>query len=240
MERLHKVLAAAGVASRRKAEALILQGKVRVNGQVVSILGTQVDPAVDKISVEGKPVVPTERKSYFLLHKPAGYVTTLDDPQGRPKVTDLLTGVKHRVYPIGRLDYATEGLLLLTNDGDLAYRLTHPKYGVVKTYQALVLGIPDATALNTLRSGVRLEDGLTAPAEVRLINSKQGSALLELKIHEGRNRQVRRMCDAIGYPVQRLRRTGFGGLTLNGVPVGSFRTLSPAEVAALREQGGTQ
>ncbi len=233
MDRLQKVLAQAGVASRRGAEELIVQGKVTVNGKPVTELGTKVDPEKDSISVDGKKIKRREPKLYLLLNKPAGYVTTLRDPQGRRKVTDLLKGIKTRVYPVGRLDYETEGLLLLTNDGELAYGLTHPKHGVEKTYLAQVVGVPDPKKMRLLREGVRLEDGVTAPAQVRRLAIIEGNALLELKIHEGRNRQVRRMCGAIGHPVIKLQRTGLGGLSLEGVALGAYRRLTEQEVAGL-------
>ncbi len=236
MERLQKVLAKAGIASRRKAEELIIEGKVTVNGQVVSALGTKVDVSKDKIRVEGRPVRQAEERVYLLLNKPAGYVSTLNDPQGRPKVTDLLKGVGQRVFPVGRLDYATEGLLLLSNDGDFAYRLTHPKHGVEKVYLALVSGIPDKNKIQALRRGVQLEDGVTAPAGVRVLARMEGEALLEIRLHEGRNRQVRRMCESIGHPVLKLQRTALGRLTLRGVPLGSYRPLTGQEVRELLEK----
>lgn len=232
-ERLQKVIAQAGISSRRQAEEMITEGKVKVNGKIVTELGSKVDPDKDKIIVAGKPLQGREKKIYLLLNKPAGYVTTVSDPQGRPKVVDLLRGVKERVYPVGRLDYATEGLLLLTNDGELAYALTHPKHGVKKIYLAEVSGVPTADKLQELRRGVPLSDGMTAPASVRLVGSKGDRARLQLEIHEGRNRQVRRMCDYIGHPVIKLQRTGLGKLTLTGIPLGKYRRLTPAEVKEL-------
>ncbi|WP_338817808.1 Ribosomal large subunit pseudouridine synthase B [Moorella thermoacetica] len=231
--RLQKYLALAGVASRRRAEDLIRAGRVRVNGRVIKVMGVQVEPGQDKVTVDGQPVTGPERKYYLLLFKPAGYVTTVSDPRGRPKVTDLVHGIPARLYPVGRLDYATEGLLLLTNDGELTLRLTHPRYGVTKTYLALVRGIPDANTIQHLRRGVKLEDGPTAPARVNLCRAGKDSALLELTLREGRNREVRRMLAAVGHPVLRLRRIRLAFLTLRGLKPGTYRHLTPHEVERL-------
>jgi len=238
LERLQKVLAQAGVSSRRKAEELIVAGKVKVNGKVVTLLGTKVDPEKDKILVEGKPVTGLEKKVYVLLNKPTGYVTTVKDPEGRPTVVRLLKGIKERVYPVGRLDYETEGLLLLTNDGQLAFALTHPKHGVEKVYLAQVVGVPGPDQLGKLRRGIRLADGITAPAKVRRLAIMEGNALLELKIHEGKNRQIRRMCESLGHPVMKLQRIALGSLTLEGVATGSYRRLSPQEISELFKAAG--
>ncbi|HEX3014887.1 MAG TPA: pseudouridine synthase [Desulfobacteria bacterium] len=239
-ERLQKTLAQAGVASRRHAEELILAGKVSVNGRKVTELGTKVNPYSDEIRVEGKKIAKRENKVYLLLNKPAGYVSTVRDPQGRRTVVDLVKGIKERVYPVGRLDYETEGLLLMTNDGDFAYALTHPKHQVEKTYLALVVGVPQFDQIKTLRRGIRLADGLTAPAKVNRVSVIEGNALLEIKIHEGRNRQVRRMCEAIGHPVMKLHRTALAGLGLEEVPLGAYRHLSGEEVAELFRLAGPQ
>ena len=235
MERLQKVLANAGVASRRHCEELILQGKVQVNGQVVKELGTKVDPDTDKIKVNGK-LIHMERKIYVLLHKPTGYITSVSDPRGRPVVVDLLRGIKERVYPVGRLDYDTSGLLLLTNDGELAHMLAHPSYEMDKVYRAWVKGVPSREKISQLASGVKLEDGMTAPGQARLLKAAPANdrALLELVIHEGRNRQVRRMCEAIGHPVIKLERTQVGFLTLEGLEPGQYRPLTTAEIERLR------
>lgn len=217
MERLQKMMAQAGVASRRKSEELIRAGRVRVNGKVVTKMGVKVDPDQDLVEVDGKPITGREEpKVYLLLYKPRGYVTTAKDPQGRPTVLDLVH-VPQRVYPVGRLDYDTEGLLILTNDGDLTYRLTHPKHEVDKVYHALVAGHPPEDKLQQLRTGIMLEDGPTAPAKVRRLKKIQGNTLLEIIIHEGRNRQVRRMCEAIGHPVLHLKRVAIGDLTLGNL-----------------------
>ncbi|SMB98364.1 ribosomal large subunit pseudouridine synthase B [Thermanaeromonas toyohensis ToBE] len=231
--RLQKYLAQAGVASRRRAEELIRAGRVKVNGETVIAMGFKVEPGRDVVEVDGKKVELRPQKVYYLLYKPAGYVSTARDPQGRPKVIDLLHGVKERVYPVGRLDYATEGLLLLTNDGDLTLRLTHPRYGVPKTYEALVEGIPDVQDLCRLTKGVKLEDGWTSPAEVKLLWARRGKALLELTLREGRKREVRRMCAAVGHPVIKLKRTKIAFLTLEGLKPGEYRELTKEEVEHL-------
>jgi len=233
LERLQVIIARAGLASRRKSEALISAGKVKVNGRVVTRLGTMADASRDTVEVEGI-VLSRSPQIYVLLNKPGGYVTTLADPQGRRKVTDLLDGLNERVFPVGRLDYTTEGLLLLTNDGELAYRLTHPRYHVPKTYLALVKGFPGQTVLTALKSGVELEEGRTAPAEVRLVRKEGPDTLLEIRLYEGRKRQVRRMCAAVGYPVRTLQRTQFGFLRLGNLKPGEFRHLTRAEVASLK------
>lgn len=234
MERLQKILAQAGVASRRKCEELILSGQVEVNGVIVKTLGAKADPAEDVIKVGGKPIV-RESKLYFMLNKPKGVITSAKDPQGRKVVSDFLHGVKERVYPVGRLDYDTEGLLLLTNDGDFANMLTHPSRHVPKTYLATVKGVPHGTALERLAAGIQLEDGMTAPAEVEYydVDPDGKEATISITIHEGRNRQVRRMFEAVGHKVTRLVRIKFGSLTLHGLPRGRYRPLTKAEVAEL-------
>ncbi|NPV26288.1 MAG: rRNA pseudouridine synthase [Firmicutes bacterium] len=239
MERLQKVLAQAGIASRRRSEELILAGRVRVNGIIVNQLGMKVDWDRDVIEVDGRRLKKPVEPVYILLNKPVGYVTTVRDPQGRKKVTDLIRGVSERIYPVGRLDYDTEGLLLLTNDGELTYALTHPKHEVSKTYLAKVLGVPSPAKLRTLQRGVQLEDGKTAPARVRLLARIEGNALLEIQVHEGRNRQVRRMCEAIGHPVLELKRTQLAFLSLDGLRVGQYRHLTPAEVRKLKQLAGS-
>lgn len=237
-ERLQKILARAGIASRRHSEELIAQGLVKVNGVVVKELGTKVDLAKDKIEVKGKPLPQTEQKVYYLLNKPRGYVTTLKDERGRKTVIDLLQGVEERVYPVGRLDYDSEGLLLLTNDGELTQALTHPSHRIKKIYLARVEGIPAQEKLQAMAKGLQLEDGLTSPAEVRLAGTRDNRALLEIIIHEGRNRQVRRMCEHIGHPVVRLQRTQVGPLVLDGLKPGQFRSLTIKELKEVMALAG--
>jgi 23S rRNA pseudouridine2605 synthase len=223
--RLNAYLARAGVASRRKADELIKGGRVRVNGEPGQ-LNTFVERG-DRVEVDGVEVN-AQRLAYVLLHKPPATVTTARDPQGRPTVVDLVD-LPERVVPVGRLDADTTGALLLTNDGPLAHRLAHPRYGVEKVYEVEVGGEPDDHALARLREGVDLEDGRTAPAEARRI----GRSKLELVLHEGRNRQVKRMCEAVGHPVNRLHRSAYAGLTLEGLEPGRWRELEPFEVRRL-------
>jgi 23S rRNA pseudouridine2605 synthase len=226
-EKLQKVLARAGVASRRAVEILIMEGRVSVNGEVADV-GRRVDPAVDVLEVDGALVAANPDLVHYLLHKPAGVVTTASDPQGRPTVLDLVPA-EPRVFPVGRLDLETEGLLLLTNDGELTQRVTHPSHGVEKEYLAQVEGTPSRGTLRALREGVELDDGPTAPAKV----SQVSPGLLRITIHEGRNRQVRRMCEAVGHPVRRLVRTRIGPITDTALQPGAWRRLDPDEVAAL-------
>jgi pseudouridine synthase len=233
-ERLNKVLARAGVASRRGSDELIAQGRVTVNGETVRELGTRVDPRVDVVRVDGRRVgAPPARHSYYMLNKPRGYVTTLSDPEGRPTVRDLLTGVRPRVFPVGRLDFHSEGLLLLTDDGDLAHGLTHPGRGVPKTYAVKVRGTPDGRALARLRRGIRLDGRPTLPARVRL-TKRADNSWLELIVVEGRQHLVRRMLAAVGHPVLKLKRTALDGLKLGRLPSGRLRPLTPDELARLR------
>jgi len=234
MERLQKIMAQAGVASRRKCEEFILAGRVKVNGIVVRELGFKADPLNDEIEVDGK-IIARERPVYFLLNKPIGYITSVTDPQGRKTVLDLMNRVQERIYPVGRLDYDTSGLLLLTNDGEFANHIMHPRHELDKVYEAVVKGRMEERALARLRQGVMLEDGMTAPAEaVRLrYQEKEGTSVIQLTIHEGRNRQVRRMCEAVGHPVVKLKRIRLAFLTLDGVPEGKYRPLTGEEVARL-------
>jgi 23S rRNA pseudouridine2605 synthase len=235
VERLQKIIAQAGVASRRKSEEYITSGRVKVNGETITSLGFKADSTADRIEVDGQAIA-KEKPVYILFHKPKGVITSVDDPQGRKIVTDFIKGVKERVYPIGRLDYDTEGLLLLTNDGELANKLLHPSHEIVKTYWATVEGIPSEEDLNRLAVGILLEDGMTAPAQVYILEFRveKNEAIIEIIIHEGRNRQVRRMCDAVGHPVKSLRRVKFGFLTLKGVSRGKFRHLKSDEVQRLK------
>jgi 23S rRNA pseudouridine2605 synthase len=231
-ERLQKLLSAAGVASRRRGEELISGGRVRVDGQVVTTLGARADPLVQRIEVDGRPLRFTAAAQCVVLHKPAGYVTTAADPQGRPTVFDLLPPGP-RLFSVGRLDRDSEGLLLLTNDGDLAYRMTHPRFGLEKEYQVWTTW-PDPGQLRELAEGVPLDDGPTAPARVRELSRGPGGAIISLLLHEGRNRQVRRMLAAVGLPVHRLLRVRFGPLELGTLPSGAWHTLDREEVAWLR------
>ena len=237
--RLQKVLAEAGVASRRAAEKLILDGRVLVNGQPVTKLGTKVDPETDRVEVGGKIVKPLLERIYVLLNKPRGYVSTVKDPEGRRTVVDLVGPIGLRLYPVCRLDMDTEGLLLLTNDGEMTNALTHPRRKVPKTYIAEVEGSPSPPAIAALQRGVRLEDGPTSPAEVKVIKANdRGGTTLSITIHEGRNRQVRRMLEVVGHPVTFLKRIRFGPLDLHGVRLGQHRFLTSAEVAKLRIAAG--
>jgi 23S rRNA pseudouridine2605 synthase len=235
-ERLQKLLAAAGFGSRRACEVLILEGRVSVNGKVVTELGTKADLSSDVIEVDGKPIH-RPRLLYVLMNKPPGYVTTVKDPHASRSVMQLLPELPARVFPVGRLDKDTAGVLLFTNDGALANRLMHPSHGVRKTYRAVVGSTPSDAALERLRKGVRLEDGMTAPAEVRVLGQdrKSGRCTLELVLKEGRKRQVRRMLEAVGHPVEELVRTRFGPLSAYRLPKGACRMLSKAEVERLQK-----
>lgn len=239
MERLQKVLAHAGVASRRKSEQLILDGKVRVNGKTVKELGVKVSSS-DKIEVEGVQLE-KEQKVYYLLYKPRGVISAVSDDKNRKVVTDFFGDIEKRIYPVGRLDYDTSGLLIMTNDGEFANMLTHPKFEIEKTYVARLKGIPERDDLKKLERGIKLEDGMTAPAKVKFLSGdkKTGKAIVQITIHEGRNRQVRRMFEAIGYPVQKLSREQFAFLTLHGLNAGESRELSAHEVKLLRVMAET-
>ena len=231
-ERLQKVLARAGLGSRRACEELIAAGRVTVDGEVV-VLGARVDPAHDRIVVDGVPVVVDETRVYWLLNKPAGYVTTAHDPQGRPTVIELVPD-EPRSFAVGRLDRDTEGLLILTNDGELAELLTHPRHGVEKAYLAEVEGVPSPGALRALREGVELEDGPARAVRAQVVQrARDGVSALEIVLKEGRKRIVRRMCEAVGHPVRRLVRTRIGPLTDPKLAPGAHRPLTPAEVRSL-------
>lgn len=236
-ERLQKVMAACGVASRRECEKYITAGRVAVNGRTVTELGTRVGSR-DTIAVDGVPLRRKTAKRTLLLYKPRGVVTTMKDPQGRPTVADLVAKVPERLYPVGRLDYQTEGLLLMTNDGELAQHLTHPSHHVNKTYLVEVRGRVPEEKLDLLRLGVPLEDGLTAPAMVYVqeVDEARHVTRFTITIHEGRNRQVRRMCDFIGFPVKHLKRIQVGSLTLEGMKKGQYRDLTPEELADLEKE----
>lgn len=232
-ERLQKILSQAGVASRREAERMITDGRVAVNGASVTELGAKADPSRDIVTVDGKPVTVHEKRVYILLNKPVGYVTTLKDPEGRPIVTDLLKGLGVRVFPVGRLDYNTEGLLLLTNDGAWANRLAHPRHEVDKEYLVRVKGTVSREQISRLEQGVELEDGKTAPARVSVNRQSDNNTWISITIHEGRYRQVRRMCEAVSLSVVRLRRVRYGALALGELKIGEYRHLTPGEVATL-------
>jgi 23S rRNA pseudouridine2605 synthase len=237
LERLQKIIAAAGVASRRKAEQLISSGHVQVNGTVVTELGTKADAEVDHVRVNGKLLHGEPRHHYLLLNKPKGYVTTVSDPQKRPTVMDLIRGVKGRVYPVGRLDYASEGLLLMTNDGDLAHRLMKAASHVAKTYVVKVAGVPKQEAIEKLRAGISIatDDGKrvkTGPALVKIVKEAT-NPWYEITLIEGRNRQIRRMFEAVGHHVEKIKRVKYGPLTLD-VPPGKFRSLTLKEIERLK------
>jgi pseudouridine synthase len=239
-ERLQKVLSRAGITSRRKAEALILQGRVSVNGKVVRELGTKAVLGEDDIRVDGKTIQPVTERVVVALYKPKGCVTTLRDPQGRRTVADVAGAVPARVYPVGRLDYDVEGLLLLTNDGELAHRLQHPRYKVAKTYEVKVRGHPDEHALGQLQRGVDIEDGVTAPAEVKVVEEGRAATWLILTLREGRYHQVKRMCTAVGHPVLKLRRTMVGPIELGNLRPGEKRSLASREIRNLRKAVGLE
>ncbi|QXE92871.1 pseudouridine synthase [Geomonas subterranea] len=235
-ERLQKILSQAGIASRRESETIIAAGRVAVNGVVVTELGTKADPDTDTITVDGKSITVTEQRVYLLLYKPVGYMTTMKDPEGRPIVTDLLKGIKERVYPVGRLDYNTEGLLLLTNDGAFANMLMHPSHEVDKGYLVRVSGQVSAEQIRRLAEGVKLEDGMTAPAKVLPVSESENNSWISITIHEGRYRQVRRMCEAVGLNVVRLKRSRYDFLVIGDMKPGDFRHLTADEVAKLRRK----
>ncbi|MEN6430720.1 MAG: pseudouridine synthase [Coriobacteriales bacterium] len=237
-ERLQRFLARCGVASRRHAETIIAQGRVQVNGEVVTAMGATVVSGRDVVTVDGVTVTPPNAHAYYVLHKPAGYVTTLKDPSGRPTVADLMPIEGRRLFPVGRLDRDTTGLLILTDDGELAHRLMHPRYHVDKSYVVVVRGVPGTQAFRTLEEGVDLDDGRTAPAEVELVDVAGGDATVRVVIREGRKRQVRRMFSAVGHPVVSLHRERFGPVLLGDLPEGATRPLEEDELAALRAAAG--
>ncbi|MDD3814638.1 MAG: pseudouridine synthase [Desulfocapsaceae bacterium] len=228
--RLQKYLAGCGIASRRKAEEIIAQGRVTVDGEIVTAMGSQIDPSRQEIRLDGKLVTPHHDFLYILLNKPQGYVTTMSDPQGRPIVTSLLQGVNVRLFPVGRLDLDTEGALILTNDGELAQKIQHPSYEVTKTYEARVLGRPTEKMLQKLEHGILLEGKQTAPAKVMVIARENGTSSIRITIHEGRKRQVRKMFQAIGHPVVHLKRIAYGNLFLQGLSTGKYRILTPEDL----------
>lgn len=235
MERLQKFMARHGIASRRACENIIARGRVRVNGKTVIEPGTTVDPGRDKVEVDGRALGTAEEHVYLMINKPRGYISSVSDPRGRKKVTDLLEDVRERVVPVGRLDYDSEGLLLMTNDGELTHMLTHPSHRVPKTYRVRVSGVPGLREMDMLAAGIILDDGKTAPAQVSFIEEREGNALLEVTIKEGRNRQIRRMFEKVGHEVLRLKRVKIGDITLGELRPGKYRHLRETEVRRLKK-----
>jgi len=236
--RLNKFIARAGEASRREADRLIVSGNVRVNGLPVTDLGRVVDESKDRVEVGGRIIALQKDLVYLLLHKPVGTLVTREDPHGRPTIYDLLPKVRTGLFPVGRLDFDSEGLLLLTNDGELAFRLTHPRFQVRKTYLVKVEGEVGDNKVSRLEKGIRLEDGKTAPARIRVLTAGSGSSLLRVEVHEGRKREVRRMFEAVGHRVTMLKRIAFAGLELSPLPSGRWRFLSAKEVKGLKDKVG--
>jgi len=230
--RLQKYIAECGVASRRKSEELIKQGRVKVNGIPVSEMGVKVSDE-DVVEVDGRRISLEQKKVYIMLNKPVGYISSVRDQFSRNTVVDLIKGVKERIYPVGRLDYDTSGLLLLTNDGDFAFRLTHPKHEMKKTYIAEMEGVPDSNDIESFQNGLRIEDYVTSPAELTVLEKRKSSSIVKVVIHEGKNRQVRKMCDAIGHPVISLKRIAIGDLYLKNLPEGQWRYLKEEEIKML-------
>ena len=242
MERLQKILARAGLASRREAERWIVEGRISVNGAVVRKLGSQADPVKDSIKVDGKRIKPAVAPLYYAFHKPPGVITTLNDPEHRPDLTPYLErlGERRRVFPVGRLDYNTTGLLLLTNDGDLALRLAHPRFGVKKLYRTKLSACPTEDDIARLRKGIRLDDGMSAPARARVIDKLKKNAWVEIEVHEGRKREVRRMFEALGYFVEKLIRVRVGSVLLGPLAQGELRPLSRSEIQSLKSEVGLE
>lgn len=232
--RLQKYMAKCGVASRRKAENIILENRVKVNGNLVNELGFKIDPMEDIVTVDNKIIELEENKVYILLNKPEGYVTTVSDQFDRPAVLDLINDIEERIYPVGRLDYDTSGFLILTNDGDLTYKLTHPKHEIKKTYIAKIKGKPSDKSLSEFENGLEIEGYVTAKAHIKVLKSYQDSSLVEIKIHEGRNRQIRKMCDKINSPVISLKRIAMGKIELGDLKRGKWRYLNDKELKYLK------
>ncbi|RBP45584.1 pseudouridine synthase [Garciella nitratireducens] len=227
--RLQKFLAYCGIGSRRKCEQYIKEGKVKVNGQIIKQLGFKIDPEKDNIEFNHSPIQMYEKKVYILLNKPVGYITTVKDQFHRKTVMTLVNNINERIYPIGRLDYNTEGLLLMTNDGTLTYCLTHPKYEIEKEYIAWLKGIPSKEKINAFKNGLKIEDYITFPTDFTILKKNRGNALVKIIIHEGRNRQIRKMCDKIGHPVISLKRIRIGKILLGDLPTGKWRYLTNIE-----------
>lgn len=232
--RLQKFLAACGVASRRKSEKLISDGRVKVNGKVVTKMGIKVNPETVQVSVDNKNVILEDRKIYILLNKPKGYITTVREQFNRKKVIDLIN-VPYRIFPVGRLDYNTSGLLILTNDGEIAYKLTHPRFEIPKVYTAKIKGIPTKEKLNNFRNGLKIGDYFTAPAKIKILKKLGGNCLVEIIIKEGKNRQVRKMCNAIGHPILGLKRTKIGKISIENLEIGKWRYFTEKEIKYLKQ-----
>jgi len=234
LERIQKILSQAGIVSRREAEKLILEGRVMVNGKVIDTLGSRADPSKDHIKVDGKRVTGLESKVTLLLNKPRNYLSTVEDPGERPTVVDLCRAVRQRIYPVGRLDFDAEGLLILTNDGELANILTHPRFEIPRIYLAKVIGVPEEKDLDRLKKGVRLEDGRAKVVSCLVISEKEKHSWVRVVVTEGRNHLVKRIFAAIGHPVLKLKRVGFGPIQLGHLPIGQFRYLTPEEIEKIR------
>ncbi|HUL30250.1 MAG TPA: pseudouridine synthase [Thermodesulfobacteriota bacterium] len=235
MERIQKIIAKSGIASRREAERMVIQGRVSVNGKIVEELGFKADPSRDHIKVDGKRIASFEPHIVLLLNKPRGYLSTVKDPQGRPTIMDFVKNVKWRVYPVGRLDFDAEGLLLLTNDGNLAYLLSHPSFSIPKTYLVKIAGVPEEKKLDRLRRGVKLEDGEAKAVSCSLISHREKNSWVRVVVTEGRNHLVKRMFSAIGHTVLKLKRIEYGPIRLGDVPFGQFRHLTPEEIEKVRK-----
>jgi len=233
-KRLNKIIAEAGIASRRRADELISSGLVMVNGLVEKRLGSKAFWGIDSIKVDGQPVPDPPKKIYLLLNKPFGYVSTLHDPEGRPIIRDLVKNIKERVYPVGRLDFDSSGLLILTNDGELTFRLMHPRFHIPRTYKVIIEGLLSSKSVERLKKGVILDDGPTNSARVRIMEATRDRNVLRITIFEGRSREIRRMLEAVGHKTLKLTRIGYGNLDLGGLKVGKYRHLKDAEVRALR------
>lgn len=232
--RLQKYMALCGIASRRRSEEIILEGRVMVNGEVIQKLGSKVDLKKDIVKVDGKVIKIEEKSVYIMLNKPTGYVTTVKDEFNRKKVIDLIQGIEERIYPVGRLDYDTSGLLLLTNDGEITYKLTHPSNEIKKRYIGRVRGIPTETELKKFRNGLKIDGYITTKASIKVLNKDKDSSLLEMEIHEGKNRQIRKMCDAINHPIISLKRVAIEDLELGNLKIGNWRNLTNKEIEYLK------
>jgi 23S rRNA pseudouridine2605 synthase len=234
-QRLQKIIAEMGIASRRRAEELIAEGRVTVNGKV-AVVGMKADPARDHIKVDGKLLFRPEKKVYYIFHKPRGVVTSLSDPEGRPTVTDFLRGIRERVFPVGRLDYDSEGMLILTNDGDFAHGILHPSKKIPKTYVVKIKGVLEEEEINKLRTGIRLDRTVTAPAKVKRLRKTEQNSWIEMTIYEGKKRQIRRMLERVGHPVMRLMRVRIGGLEMGALKPGTYRKIMPEEMDSLKRE----